>query len=387
MDRRSVLSGALSSAAALLILPTPGFAAKKTKAAAKPVLKAVGPVTWQKLTTEAYPGKQDDIHFVDPLHGWYGNGAGRLFRTADGGETWELAWDRPGTFIRALGFADTQNGWLGNVGVDYYPGVTDSHPLYRTRDGGKSWDKVMAPGIEKISGICGIDVLNTQAIFQGELRTRTIIHAAGRVGGSAWLMRSVDGGETFSVIDMNPHCGMILDVKFLTATTGFVCAASSGDTAEANAMILRTMDGGKSWSTVYRGTRAFENCWKMSWPKSDAKYGKTAYATVQNYDPAGTKRIFIKTVDGGKSWAEMALVDDAKVREFGIGFVSADHGWIGTTKGGYETRDGGTTWQPIEFGKAVNKIRVVPADPKSGAKGGHSLFAIGVDVFRARMLP
>ena len=26
--------------------------------------------TWQKLTTEAYPGKQDDITFVDKNTGW-----------------------------------------------------------------------------------------------------------------------------------------------------------------------------------------------------------------------------------------------------------------------------------------------------------------------------
>jgi photosystem II stability/assembly factor-like uncharacterized protein len=337
-------------------------------------------VSWTKLNTVAYKGKQDDVHFVDAQHGWYGNGEGKLYRTTNGGDAWELAWNQPGTFIRAVGFADAKNGWVGNVGTDYYPGVTDPHPLYRTRNGGVTWDKVLAAGIEKISGICGIDVLHTQAIFQGELRPRVIVHAAGRVGGSAWLMRSTDGGETFSVIDMNPYCGMILDVKFLDANVGFVCAASNADTAEANAMMLRTTDGGKTWTTVYRSARLFENCWKMNWPKTNGKYGKTAYATVQNYDPAATKRVFIKTVDGGKTWVEGPLVDDAKVRQFGIGFVDAKRGWIGTTTGGYETRDGGKSWSQVEFGKAVNKIRVVP-----NGSGGHMLIAIGVDVHRANI--
>lgn len=36
---------------------------------------------WEKLPTEAYPGKRDDISFADPLHGWYGTGKGDLFRT------------------------------------------------------------------------------------------------------------------------------------------------------------------------------------------------------------------------------------------------------------------------------------------------------------------
>ena len=191
-------------------------------------------------------------------------------------------------------------------------------------------------------------------------------------------MRSVDGGDTFSVIDMNPYCGMILDVKFLDANTGFVCAASSADLEQSNAMMLRTTDGGKTWAVVYRSKQFYENCWKMSWPKVNGTYGKTAYATVQSYDPAATKRVFIKTVDGGKKWVEGPLVDDAKVRAFGIGFVDAQRGWIGTTTGGYETRDGGKSWTPAEFGKAVNKVRVV-----AKAEGGQRLFAIGVDVHRA----
>jgi photosystem II stability/assembly factor-like uncharacterized protein len=58
---------------------------------------------WRQLTTEAYKGKQDDISFIDADHGWYGNGAGKLYRTVDGGITWDKLWDKPGTFIRALG--------------------------------------------------------------------------------------------------------------------------------------------------------------------------------------------------------------------------------------------------------------------------------------------
>ena len=87
------------------------------------------------------PGKQDDIAFVSPDTGWYGNGSGKLYRTADGGETWAKVWEQPGTFIRALGFVDARHGFLGNVGTDYYPSVTDTRPLYRTRDGGVTWTK------------------------------------------------------------------------------------------------------------------------------------------------------------------------------------------------------------------------------------------------------
>ena len=328
---------------------------------------------WQKLATELYRGKQDDIAFVTPDIGWYGNGKGKLFRTTDGGMNWTKVAERPGTFIRALGFIDGKTGFIGNVGTDYYPGVTDKQPLYRTDDGGVSWTAVTADGLDKVAGICGIDVLPVTRVFQGEARQTHIIHAAGRVGGPAMLMTSLDAGATWEVTDLSAQAGMILDVKFLDASTGFIAAATDSDVEKAQALILRTTDGGKTWAAVYRGTRGFENVWKMSWPSR-----RIGYATVQSYNPApkNTRRVIVKTTDGGKSWKEVALVDAPAVQQFGIGFLDDKRGWVGCRAGGYETRDGGKSWAPVAFGAAVNKIRVVRDATRT------RVFAIGADVYR-----
>jgi photosystem II stability/assembly factor-like uncharacterized protein len=354
MSRRLMLAGSLAAAIA------------------RPTFAASAP-PWKKLPTIAYRGKQDDISFVDALTGWYGNGEGKLYSTTDGGESWTKVWEQPGTFIRALGFADAKTGYLGNVGTDYYPGVTDTNPLYKTTDGGVTWTAVTAPGIDKVAGICGIDILPVKRIFQGEMRNSHIITAAGRVGGNAMMLRSENDGESWKVIDLTAYAGMILDVKFHDAKTGFVCASGLSDSGEGDALMLMTSDAGKSWKPVWRSNRKQENVWKMNWPSR-----KVGYATVQSYDEAaGNKRVIIKTVDGGKSWKELSLVDEAGVREFGIGFVDERRGWVGTTKGGFETQDGGKSWARIEFGNAVNKIRVIPK-----ANGGKSVFAIGVDLHR-----
>jgi photosystem II stability/assembly factor-like uncharacterized protein len=365
LTKRAVLKGVATTAVVGLT---------ERSLAAEPSIAAVpAAATWMTLPTESYQGKQDDISFVDAQTGWYGNGAGKLYATTDGGDSWTKVWDQPGTFIRALGFVSPSLGFVGNVGTDYYPGVTDAHPLYRTRDGGRSFEKVQAPGIEAVKGICGISILNRRRIFQGELANTPIIHAAGRVGGPAMLMRSEDAGETWRVIDLSSHAGMILDVHFLDANTGFVCAANNADLEQAEAMILRTTDGGANWSVVYRGGRKLENCWKMSFP--DARNG---FATVQSYNENNPQRLIVRTRNGGRTWQEMRLTQDANAREFGIGFINARRGWVGTRERGYETRDGGRTWRASPtMGGAVNKIRVIP-----DGRGGGRLFAIGRGVAR-----
>jgi len=222
-----------------------------------------------------------------------------------------------------------------------------------------------------VKGICGIHVLNRRTVYQGTLIDRPIIHAAGRVGGPAALMRSLDGGQNWTVFDLSQYAAMIFDVYFMDANVGFLCASTDSDIEKGNAQILRTTNGGLSWSVVYRSARPFENCWKMSFPTRNI-----GYATIQSYDENNPKQKIIKTTNGGRSWREISLVDNKDARQFGIGFLDANIGWVGTRIGGFETTNGGRTWQRNNLGPAINKVRIVRGSNHTRA------FAIGVDVWR-----
>jgi photosystem II stability/assembly factor-like uncharacterized protein len=321
---------------------------------------------WTTQPTAAYPKKRDDIVFVDRHTAFYGTGKGDLYRTDDGGRSWRLAWHHEGTFIRSLGFVDRNNGFLGNLGAGI-GGVTDTAPLYRTTDGGTTWEPVHLD--QPIAGVCSIDILKTRAIFEGELRERIVIHAAGRANGPAQMLRSEDGGTNWKVIDLSARAGMILDVKFLDAYTGYVFAASSSDVAQSHALILRTTDGGKNWSEVYRSVRTSEIIWKASFPTN-----RVGYASIQSDDDQSTQQRVAKTTDGGEHWRELPLVVDHAAQEFGVGFVDANHGWVGTAAGGFETRDGGKTWLASPLAPRANKIRTHASD------GTPLVYAIGTQV-------
>ena len=333
---------------------------------------------WFRLDTEPYRGKQDDLFFVDASTGFYVNGKGRIFKSVDGGASWAKMFDQPGTYFRAIGMVDSQHGFAGNIGTDYFPGVTDSNPLYETLDGGKHWHAVGGIPGAPLRGICAIDVLSTKFINAGVLDNRTIVHAAGRVGGPAALLRSVDSGRTWQNIDMTPWVAEILDVKFFDEMNGIVFAGSDVELERSHALIVRTQDGGKTWVKAYESPRGLELIWKGSFPSRNV-----GYATVQSYDEdkAHSQQRIVKTVDGGRSWEEMPLVNDAGVREFGVGFATNDLGWVGTSKGGFETRDGGKSWRPVDMGRNVNKIRFVADGATLKA------YAIGADVYEFAVPP
>lgn len=328
---------------------------------------------WKKLNTARYPGKQDDITFINEKKGWYVNGYGSIHHTKDGGETWEKQLEKKGTFFRTIAFIDSLVGFAGTVGTDYFPNVTDTIPLYGTIDGGKSWKPVNYQG-PYVKGLCAIDIVKEQFINQGKIDYKTHIYAVGRVGSPANMMVSHDGGKTWTSHSMNNDCKMLFDIKMFDKNNGLVCAASDEDIEKSNALILKTSDGGKTWKKVYQSNRSFEGTWKASFPSE-----KTGYVTIQSYnpDPNVKQQRVAKTTDGGNTWQEINLVEDATAREFGVGFIDENHGFIGTMNTGYETKDGGKTWTKINLGTACNKIRIYK-NPKGKVYG----YCIGVDVFK-----
>ena len=336
-------------------------------------IMAQQPLTWQKLTTAPYPGKQDDITFINEKQGWYVNGGGNIFHTTNGGATWQKQLEKPGTFFRTIAFVNEKVGFAGTVGTDYFPNVADTIPLYGTTDGGLTWSPVAYEG-PYVKGLCAIDVVKEQYINHGKIDYKYHIYAVGRVGSPANIMTSHDGGKTWKSASMAANCQMLFDIKMLDTQVGFACAATSANVARANASILKTTNGGKTWKEVYRSTRPFETTWKVTFPTE-----KVGYATIQSYNPdqSVTQQRIAKTIDGGETWQEMNLVNQYGAREFGIGFIDETHGFVGTVNSGYETQDGGNTWTPIDLGRACNKIRIY-----RNSQGKVYGYAIGVSVFK-----
>jgi photosystem II stability/assembly factor-like uncharacterized protein len=235
-----------------------------------------------------------DLVFVDAQHGWLlvHVGAGMMHDyvsiagTADGGLTWQflitptsdnynLACSKSG-----MAFVDAENGWLS---VDCN-GVDPQPYLYRTSDGGSTWQELDIPAPPGISDFfnkysCGMHYptlfSTTSAIFAMRCRD-TATYQIDR----DYLYRTSDSGSTWQIYP--------LPSDFTLPDTGGGLYFPNDHTGLAlSRKIYKTSDGGQTWSLV---NQVF---WDGQFSFLDLNTGWAAVSGSGKY-------ALVKTINGGK---------------------------------------------------------------------------------------
>jgi photosystem II stability/assembly factor-like uncharacterized protein len=300
--------------------------------------------SWETLSSAPFGTRKNDVAFINNDLGWIVSGLGEAHRTTDGGQTWQLMFKQDSTFFRSVAFANTDLGFIGNLGPDEYGGatITDKNLIYRTTNGGFSWSP-----ISNISGVTGKGICGMQAV------NKNVIYAVGRVRGPSAFMASYDGGDSWTSKDMSSFAAGLVDVYFFNPDTGIAVGLTNSNHASSRGIILYTTDAGNTWTQKYTTSREGEWCWKINFPSRNI-----GYVSIQRN--SGSPINFIKTTDGGNTWFEKQFFA-AHYLVQGIGFANDTLGWIGgnNTQTTYQTTNGGNTWFPANFGSRINRFEFV----------------------------
>jgi photosystem II stability/assembly factor-like uncharacterized protein len=299
---------------------------------------------WQTLPNAPSSIRIDGLHFIDARTGWVATGSGEIWRTNDGGDTWANQFTDEALYFRCIAFADAQHGFAGTL--------SSSHTLYKTSNGGATWSLVTNVPTPRPNALCGIWAPSP-----------SVIYGVGSYAGPARLIKSVDGGATWTSKDLAPQATTMIDAYFTSETEGFIVGGLGTFSSATKAVVLHTSDGGATWQQRWLGPRTGEWCWKISFPSPD-----TGYVSLERNNPP---MHFLRTVDGGATWTEMVFPD---YNEQGIGFATPKVGWMGGADNPtFGTTDGGVTWTPTPWGEYIDRFQFLV--PTLG-------YASGVTVYR-----
>ncbi|HEX8083456.1 MAG TPA: YCF48-related protein [Solirubrobacteraceae bacterium] len=324
---------------------------------------------WRRTNAPIASSRTDDIWFTDPQRGWAVNSNGHVLHTTDGGQAWRRQLSARGqAYLRCVAFATESRGWVGVL-------EDPARRLFETEDGGATWSVVTSVAAlrEAPPAICGLSVVDERVVYGSGTNEPSL---------PTGVIKTVDGGRTWTAQSMDAHATLLVDVLFPDADHGWVVGGKAPpDVArpkrrDVTPVVLFTEDGGASWRNLVEGLDLPKGEWGWKLHFVDEQVG---YVSLENFSAGAV----LKTTDGGMTWERRAITDpQGNANVEGVGFADRDLGWVGgwgtaDFSGGFtsETRDGGRTWVDANHvGKFLNRFRFFREPELVGYASGDTVY-------------
>jgi photosystem II stability/assembly factor-like uncharacterized protein len=263
-------------------------------------------------------------------------GAG-IFVSTDAGKTWKHSWKQVGQIgTMAVHPKNADVAFAAVLGHAFGP--NPERGVYRTKDGGKTWHRVLFKNADTGCSDVAIDPNNPRIVYAGFWQTRRRPWEMTSGGPGSDLYVSRDGGDTWVSLKAKAKKNGLPDA--IWGKVGVAVAPSNSNRIYAlieaeKGGLFRSDDGGDSWSLVNGDRLLRQRAW----------YYSTITVHPTNADVAYFPQVpMLRTIDGGKSVQTVR------------GFHHGDHHdlWIDPTNpnrminandGGVDlTVDGGKNW-------------------------------------------
>jgi photosystem II stability/assembly factor-like uncharacterized protein len=277
-----------------------------------------------------------------------------VYKSTDAGRTWtHVGLDDSSQIGRIL--IDPHNPDLVYVAAVGHPyGPNTERGVFRSKDGGKTWEKVLYVN-EKTGAVdLSMDPTNSKVIYASAwqvLRTPWGIDSGGPGSG---LYKTVDGGDHWTLLtDGLPASekGKI-GVSVSAADPNVVYAVVPAGVDHEEGGIYRSNDAGKTWRM-------------MSNPPEvrlrDYYYGHI-FADPKNVDTVYTfRKEFMKSTDGGRTWQELR-VPHGDFHDLWIDPNDSRRMVNGNDGGATVTFDGGRSWSDLNNNQPTGQFYTVVTD-------------------------
>lgn len=257
--------------------------------------------------------------FVNETTGYlYGNHSdmmGMIYKTIDGGNTWELSFQADAMYTGKIAFSDPQ------LGIVLYGSHMYESKIYYTLDGGVNWTPANLPEYS---------MWTDRALFFYDLGTAFV------AGSKGLIFRTDNHGISWEPLYEKVFKGSIVQVQYVNESTGYITFLN-----ELFGVIFwemhKTTDGGLTWQAVST-IELFEFPPAFHFPDENHGYIVSGWSIAMLW----------KTDDGGSTWQTVGIADSFTPME--VKFFNSQMGFVAGQNKVYKTNNAGENWQNVYTG-------------------------------------
>ncbi len=219
-----------------------------------------------------------------------------LWKSVDAGDTWMRAGLRDSQHVSRIRIHPRDPDIAYAAVMGHLFGANEQRGVFRTTDGGNSWEKVLFVSDEVGAVDLVMDPTNPRILYASFWRVKRTPYSLESGGEGSGLYKSVDGGDTWEDITYKPGLpegtrgisGIAVSPSNNKNVYAIIEAAEGG--------VFRSRDGGQTWEKVNEDRNLRQRAWYYSRIYADPLDEEAVYVTNVRFH-------FSK--DGGKSFSEI----------------------------------------------------------------------------------
>jgi photosystem II stability/assembly factor-like uncharacterized protein len=262
-----------------------------------------------------------------------------VYKSTDAGKTWKHIGLEKSYAIGTIAI-DPQNPDLVYVAaMGKVFGPNKERGLFRTKDGGRTWEKVLSQDDSTGCADVKIDPSNPLILYASMWKAYRTPYTLSSGGKGSGLYKSTDGGNSWKLISENPGMPRGLMGKIICSISPVNGERIWAVVENENGGVFRSDDGGANWSRVSTLNDLSQRPWYFSQIFADTKNENTLY--ILNVE-------FFKSIDGGSSWSKIANRHGDN-HDMWINPDNANNWIMGDDGGPQVTYDGGRNFSDVDL--------------------------------------
>ncbi|HKQ57038.1 MAG TPA: glycosyl hydrolase [Candidatus Eisenbacteria bacterium] len=259
-----------------------------------------------------------------------------IYKTTDGGDNWtRMGLEQSERIARIV--IDPQHSDTVYVAATGH--LWDAHPergVYRTRDGGKTWQRVLFVDDKTGCADIAMDPSDPKTLYAAMWQFRRTAYSFSSGGPGSGLYKSTDGGDTWKKLTAGLPAGELgrIAVSVSPARPSRVYAFAEAK----NGAMLRSDDRGETWTTMSTAAGIISRPFYFAYVIADPGDANRVYKPGTNLYVSDDSAKTFSTIGGGVHSDYHAMW---------INPADTDEMLVGTDGGVYASADRGNTWRFI----------------------------------------